>query len=74
MFFNHYDLSGNRDTDLIASKIKPAYYKWIEVRNSYSERLDEEQRLWFNKNTNALRNYLFNEIKGLTENRNDNAE
>lgn len=55
------------------NEIKPAFFEWRFARAKYAEDLEPHKRLSYEEHTDYLTNYLFSEIQGLVETRNDNV-
>ena len=61
------------DYDRIWNELKPAFLDWRFARAKYAEDLEPHKRLSYEEHTDYLTNYLFKEIQGLVETRNDNV-
>lgn len=55
------------------NEIKPTFFEWRFARAKYAEDLEPHKRLSYEEHTDFMTNYLFKEIQGLVETRNDNV-
>lgn len=72
-FFYRYDTKDKGGYNGMNREIEPAFDEWKFARAKYAEQLSPHQRLSFEQHTEDVAAYIFNEIKGLTKSRNDNA-
>lgn len=75
-FFNNCDTKDSDGDNSYANnamhrEIGPAFKEWRTARAKYAENLSPRQRLSFEEHTADIYVYLFNEIKALTQTRND---
>ena len=71
-FFTRLDPATTDGYSLMWNEIKPAFFEWRLARAKYAETLDPQSRLSYERHTDYLTDYFFNEIKGLLVSRNDN--
>lgn len=72
-FFYQFNPKNPGSYNRMWNEIKPAFFDWRFARAKYAEDLDPHKRLSYEEHTDYLTNYLFKEIKGLVETRNDNV-
>ena len=71
-FFNRFKPSKPGGYNRMWNELKPAFFEWRFTRAKYAEDLDAHIRLSYEEHTDYLTNYLFKEIQGLVDTRNDN--
>lgn len=71
-FFFKYDTKNRGGYNGMNREIQPAFEEWKFARAKYAENLPPHQRLSFEQHTEDIAAYIFNEIKGLAQSRNDN--
>ena len=72
-FFNRFKPSKPGGYNRIWNELKPAFLDWRFARAKYAEDLEPHKRLSYEEHTDYLTNYLFKEVQGLVETRNDNV-